>query len=130
MKSFESILRRIQEIPFSESFDAIIAIANGGVIPAGLLNQRLNLEFHVLHINFRDEKNNPKQQGPLLLSEPCFSVHGKKILLVDDRIKSGATVALAKKVLSSAGSVRTFAVNGNADYALFNEDCFKMPWRF
>jgi xanthine phosphoribosyltransferase len=36
----------------------------------------------------------------------------------------------AKSLLEQNGAalVKTFAVNGNADYALFDEDCFKFPW--
>lgn len=54
--------------------------------------------------------------------------NGKSILLVDDRIKTGATIKLARELLKEARSIKTFAVNGTADYALFDETCFKFPW--
>jgi len=34
----------------------------------------------------------------------------------------------AKELLAKAALVKTFAVNGKADYSLFDEPCFKMPW--
>lgn len=40
-KSFAEVLERFRTIEFKESFDLIVAIANGGIIPAALLNQRL-----------------------------------------------------------------------------------------
>ncbi|MFZ4583459.1 MAG: phosphoribosyltransferase, partial [Paludibacter sp.] len=43
-------------------------------------------------------------------------------------IKSGSTIVVAKEILREAKVVKTFAVNGNADYALFNESCFRFPW--
>ena len=52
----------------------------------------------------------------------------KSILLVDDRIKTGSTIRLACELLKEARLVKTFAVNGTADYALFDEMCFKFPW--
>ena len=57
-----------------------------------------------------------------------FNFRGKSILLVDDRIKTGATIKLARELLKEARSIKTFAVNGTADYALFDETCFKFPW--
>ena len=59
-KSFEEVLQRFREIEFEESFDLIVAIANGGVIPAAIINQRLNTEFHLLKINLRDSFQKPK----------------------------------------------------------------------
>ena len=128
--SFDEVLIRFREISFSENFDIIVAIADGGVVPAGILNQRLKVKLEVLRINLRDSNHRPIYDKPKLLSPIDFDVKGKRVLLVDDRIKSGATINLAKELMHEAAVVKTFAVNGNADYALYNEDCFKFPWIF
>lgn len=65
---------------------------------------------------------------PQLLAPVDFNFKGKSILLVDDRIKTGATIKLARELLKEARCIKTFAVNGTADYALFDETCFKFPW--
>lgn len=127
-KTFEEVLARFREIPIPEDFDLLVAIANGGIIPAALLNQRLNREVYLLRINLRDECQRPKYDKPKLLAPVDFDVKGKRILLVDDRIKTGSTVVFARELLHEAATVRTFAVNGNADYALYNEACFRFPW--
>lgn len=127
-KSFEEVLQRFREIEFNESFDMIVAIANGGIIPAAILNQRLNMEIYLLKINLRDPFQQPKYDTPRLVSPIDFDFHDKRILLVEDRIKTGATVKFAIDLLQGAREVKTFAVNGNADYALYNEACFKFPW--
>jgi uncharacterized protein len=127
-KSFEELVERFSEMKFAETFDMIVAIANGGLIPAGIINQRLNIDLHILRINFKDEKQRPRYDAPKLLQEIDFDFKGKNILLVDDRIKSGSTIVLAKELLNDAALIKTFAVNGNADYALFNESCFRFPW--
>jgi xanthine phosphoribosyltransferase len=127
-KTMEEVLDRFKTIQFQEDFDLIVAIANGGIVPAGIINQRLEKDIQLLHINLRDEYQHPKYETPRLLGPVDFDCNGKRILLVDDRIKTGATILFAKELLKEAALLKTFAVNGNADYALFNEACFKFPW--
>lgn len=98
--------------------------------PAGIINQRLQKEVHLLRINLRDEYQHPKYDAPQLLAPVDFEFRGKNILLVDDRIKTGSTIRLACELLKDAHMIKTFAVNGTADYALFDETCFKFPWIF
>jgi len=128
VRTFDEIMKRFAEIEIDEAFDLIVAIANGGLVPAGILNQRLQTEVKILRINFKDENQRPRYDTPKLLQPVDFDFKNKKILLVDDRIKSGATIVVAKEILSEAKLIKTFAVNGNADYALFNESCFRFPW--
>lgn len=128
LKTFDEVMNRFREIEFHENFDMIVAIANGGIIPAAIINQRLNKEFRLLKINLRDAEQKPRYDAPQLISPVDFDYTGKTILLVEDRIKTGATVNFAITLLKDAKLVKTFAVNGNADYSLYNETCFKFPW--
>jgi xanthine phosphoribosyltransferase len=128
MKSFEEVMERIREIEIPEKFDMVVAIANGGIVPAALINQRLGCEFHLLKLNLRDAMQNKLYDKPKLLAEIDFDFKDKKILLVDDRVKTGTTLEFAKQLLSEAKSVKTLAVNGVADYCLYNESCFRFPW--
>lgn len=121
-------MQRFREITFQEQFDMIVAIANGGIIPAAILNQRLNLRMELLRINLRDPSQKPLFERPQLVSPIDFDIKGKTILLVEDRIKTGATVNFAIDLLYDAREIITFAVNGKADYALYDEECFKFPW--
>lgn len=127
-KTFEEVQQRFREIEFHETFDIIVAIANGGVIPAAILNQRLDKEIHLLKINLRDPSQKPKYDSPKLVSPIDFDFKDKTILLVEDRIKTGATIKYAIELLKEAKQIKTFAVNGTADYALYDENCFKFPW--
>jgi len=128
LKTFDEVMNRFREIEFHENFDMIVAIANGGIVPAAIINQRLNTEFRLLKINLRDAEQKPRYDAPQLISPVDFDCTGKTILLVEDRIKTGATVNFAITLLKDAKLVKTFAVNGNADYSLYNETCFKFPW--
>lgn len=127
-KTFKEVHQRFREIEFRETFDIIVAIANGGIVPAAIINQRLDKEIHLLKINLRDPSQKPKYDSPKLVSPIDFDFKNKSILLVEDRIKTGATVKYAIELLQGAKLIKTFAVNGTADYSLYDEDCFKFPW--
>ena len=127
-KSFEEVLQRFRDIEFNETFDIIVAIANGGIIPAAIINQRLNTGVELIKINLRDPNQKPKYDSPRLVSPIDFEFKNKSILLVEDRIKTGATVQFAIDLLDGAKQIKTFAVNGRADYSLYDEECFRFPW--
>lgn len=127
-RTFDEVMERFRTIPIPEDFDYVVAIANGGIVPAAIINQRLQKEIHLLKINLRDENQQPKYDQPQLVAPIDFDFKGKKILLVDDRIKTGSTITFARELMKEAALIKTFAVNGNADYALFDEACFKFPW--
>jgi xanthine phosphoribosyltransferase len=127
-KTMEEVMFRFRNIVFAETFDLIVAIANGGIIPAAILNQRLNIRIELLKINLRDHNQHKKYDSPQLLCPVDFDFENKTVLLVDDRVKTGSTLRFASELLQKAKKIKTFSVNGNADYYLYDEDCFKFPW--
>ncbi|GAB6012906.1 phosphoribosyltransferase [Viscerimonas tarda] len=127
-KTFEKVMERFRSITFDEQFDLIVAIANGGIIPAAILNQRLNVEIQLLKINLRDSNQQPRYDSPQLISPIDFEFKGRSVLLVEDRVKTGASLNMAYNLLQGAKLIKTFAVNGKADYSLYDESCFMFPW--
>ena len=130
-KSFEEVLSRFERVCFDEDFDLIVAIANGGIIPAAILNQKLDIEIQLLKLHLRDASQKQLFDRPQLLEAIKFDVAGRKVLLVENRVKTGTTLNYARSLLEEAGAakVKTFAVNGKADYCLYDELCFRFPWR-
>lgn len=124
----DEIKEKMYAMDFAEHFDLIVAIANGGIIPAVMLGQILQVKIELLKINYRDINQKPIYESPKLLSAVDFDIKDKTILLVEDRVKTGATLEYAKQLLAGAAVVKTFAVNGPADYSLYNEVCFSFPW--
>jgi len=57
-KSFDEVLERVRTIDITEKFDMVVAIANGGIIPAAMINQRLGCEYYLLKLNLRDAMQN------------------------------------------------------------------------
>jgi len=122
LNKFNQIMPKLKK----EKFEMIIAINRGGVIPAGIINQSLNLPLNIININFRDDNNKPRYNEPKLLNEFKINTENKKILIVDDVCRSGKTLKFAKKPIGK--NVKTFVINGKADFNLYDGECFIMPW--
>ena len=140
-KPFEQVMERFRALRIDEPFDMIVAIADGGILPAGILCRKLGLPVYLLRLNLRDECQHKLYDRPKLLRPIDFDFAGKRILLVEDRIKTGTTIRYAKELdlctvfrifamelLADAATIKTFAVNGAADYCLYDEACFRFPW--
>ncbi|MBW2979792.1 phosphoribosyltransferase [Candidatus Woesearchaeota archaeon] len=121
----KQITDKVKKIDFP-NFDLIIAINRGGLNPAKILAKHLKLKIKTIHINYRDETHAPKYKNPKLIK--TIKIKNKKILLVDDVSRTGKTLRTAKKLLKE-NKVKTFVINGKADYSLYNcKECFKFPW--
>jgi hypoxanthine phosphoribosyltransferase len=121
----KEILGKIKKINFPDS-DLIIAINRGGLNPAKLLSKRLKLKVKTININYRDDNHIPKYKNPKIIKK--LKIKNKRILLVDDVSRTGKTLRTAKKLLKG-NKVKTFVVNGKADYSLYNcKECLKLPF--
>ncbi len=126
---FETVFARAVESMGSERFDLIVAIAQGGTVPAALLQQHWGVPLRIVTINYRDPDNRPLYDDARLLEAGPFPDTGKRILLVDDVSRTGRTLTRARKYLDG-NTVKTFLVNGKADYSLYDTDeCLRMPWK-
>ncbi len=127
-KTLAEVRKKIDSLEFKENFDIIVAVSRGGINPAKLLSEKLNLDIEIIKINYRDDDHKIIYDKPNLLDDVSFEFKNKKILLVDDVVKTGHTIEVAKEELLGCKIIKTFAVNGLADYSLYNEDCFKVNW--
>jgi len=125
--SFKKFISSLNKIKFGK-FDLIIAIGQGGIMPASFIQNRLKIPMEILWINFRDKNNKPIQKEPII-TKNIKKIKNKRILLVDDVSRSGKTLAKAKEVLKG-NKIKTFVVNGKADYNIIDsKECMKMPWK-
>jgi hypoxanthine phosphoribosyltransferase len=69
--------------------DYIVGLTRGGLVPANLMSQYLDVPMHALKVSFRDDDSGPESN--LWMAEEAFE--GKKILVVDDINDSGATLS-------------------------------------
>lgn len=126
---FYAELDRVLAEMEGERFEAIVAIAQGGILPAALLQQEWGIPMGVVHINYRDHENKPRFPDARLLDEGPPPFAGRNVLLVDDVSRTGRTLARARAYLANS-TVKTFLVNGEADFRLYHtEECLRMPWK-
>ena len=126
MKKIEEHLRSFQ----FPDVDLIVGIASGGIYPARLIAEFLDLPLLMITINFRSSENTPRYSSPQLIKKDDISKDYKKLLLVDDVSVSGKTLQFAKKQLRNY-QVKTFVMKGKADFVLFPEikTCVNWPWK-
>jgi hypoxanthine phosphoribosyltransferase len=126
--AFSQITERLKSFNLPH-FDLIIGIAEGGVVPASLLAYKMGVELHIIKINFRDEKNTPRYEQPLIYGD-IKEIRNKKILIVDDVSATGKTLEKAKEAFTG-NDIRTLTLKGKADYVLFPEisNCVNWPWK-
>lgn len=74
--------------------DYIVGITRGGLAPANMLSQYLNVPMETLKVSLRDNGQEAGPESNLWMAEDAFA--GKNILVVDDINDSGATLAWIK----------------------------------
>lgn len=126
--SFTEIAKRIADLKLPQ-FDLVIGIAEGGLVPSGMIAYKLGIELNIIRISFRDGANTPLYNQPRLFSN-IKKIKNKKILIVDDVSVTGKTLEKAKETLEG-NNIKTLTLKGKADYVLFPEitDCVKWPWK-
>lgn len=127
-KSIEEIIEKIRGISFPTDLDVVVAIGRGGIIPAAMINQKLQVAFGIIWLRYRDDNHRPAFDTPQFVGTTQFEFKDKNILIVDDVSNSQKTLHAARDFFSGAKSIKTLAVNGPADYSLYDEACFKFPW--
>jgi hypoxanthine phosphoribosyltransferase len=127
--SFVEISERLKQTELPKT-DVVIGIGTGGIVPASIVAFHLKADLQVITLNYRDEKNNPRYETPVVIQKSLGDLVGKRILLVDDVSVSGKTMNAALQQLEGL-NVKTFALKGKADFVLFPEirDCVKWPWK-
>ena len=68
--------------------DYIVGLTRGGLIPAVIMSNTLDIPMETLKVNLRDHVNGPESN--LWMAEDAFN--GKNILIVDDINDTGATL--------------------------------------
>jgi hypoxanthine phosphoribosyltransferase len=82
------ILRQMQKDEWKP--DYVVGITRGGLLPAALISQYLDIPMHTLKIALRDDSADNCESN-CWMSEDASE--GKKILIVDDINDTGATIA-------------------------------------
>ena len=68
--------------------DYVVGLTRGGLVPANLISQYLEVPMHTLRVSLRDDNDQPESN--LWMAEDAFEQ--KRILIIDDINDSGATL--------------------------------------
>jgi uncharacterized protein len=82
----QEILRQLQRDAWIP--DYVVGLTRGGLVPANLISQYLEVPMECLKVSLRDDTHGPESN--LWMSEDAFEQ--KRILIVDDINDSGATL--------------------------------------
>lgn len=86
-----------------ERFDAILAIARGGLVPAAVLAQELDLRDVLVAAVASYEGDRRGEALHFLEFPPDQAIAGRRILIVDDIWDSGRTVTWTRRRVVDAG---------------------------
>ena len=67
--SFKDIRNRLVSAGLPKA-DVVVGIGTGGIVPASLVAFHLGCELKIMTLNFRDEKNAPQHNEPMVLKIP------------------------------------------------------------
>jgi xanthine phosphoribosyltransferase len=93
-------------------FDAVVAIARGGLVPAAIVARELNIRtVETVAVKSYDHQS---QSGILVLkpiSQPILDLakKGGKILIVDDLVDTGSTARVVREMLPGAHFATVYA---------------------
>ena len=87
----QEILRQLQRDAWMP--DYVVGLTRGGLVPANLISQYLEIPMECLKVSLRDDASQPESN--LWMAEDAFE--GKRILIVDDINDSGATLNWIKQ---------------------------------
>jgi hypoxanthine phosphoribosyltransferase len=73
--------------------DYVVGLTRGGLVPANLISQYLEVPMECLKVSLRNDESEPEHN--IWMAEDAY--HGKNILIVDDINDSGATLSWIKK---------------------------------
>jgi len=106
----------------------VLAIARGGLVPAVYLSGALDcLDLRIMGIarNTDDRLYSRKQEPELRWMAPQKELHGSSVLIVDDIVGAGATLATALDMAYDWGAseVRSAVIARNCESALKPDYC-------
>lgn len=124
-----------------ERVEAIIAVLRGGIYPALAIAARLNIDrIYTVELRKYSDDKPPKEvrAEPELIRENVPELQSRRVLVVDDVARTGATLRVAKKLALSKGAsevktavlvIRSKEMFEAPDYyAIFMNSCPLFPW--
>ena len=110
-QQIETMVAQLAQAASTRSFDAILAVTRGGLVPAGMLAYHLGMRnILVAAVQFYSSVGQ-RADKPSFLQFPADPfLSGQTLLIVDDIWDSGKTIAAVKDRVIAAGGTPVTAV--------------------
>ena len=93
------------------TFDVLLTITRGGMVPAGMLSYRLGLrDILVAAVEYYDDHGEPGPHPTFFQFPADPLLRGKRVLIVDEVWDTGTTIAAVLERVRQAGGEPTTAV--------------------
>ena len=93
------------------TFDVMLAITRGGLVPAGMLAYRLRIRnILVAAVEFYDDEGRPGPKPTFLQFPADPLLRGQRVLIVDEVWESGTTIHAVTERVVQAGGIPTTVV--------------------
>ncbi len=118
--------------------DAVVGIAHGGVFVGGAVASALKSKFYPVRLTRRSRDSETRAPSGLQDDMPT-TLHGKRVLVVDDICSSGDSLEMAALLAKAGGAskVKTAALvtrpegGGKPDFtAISSQTFFVFPWDY
>lgn len=93
----EALAEKVRAV--GKEYDLVVGIARGGIPVSMVVSDHLNVK--VDFINVKSYNDIGKRTTPRILSTLTEAVQGKRLLLVDDLVDQGDTIAFVKDYLNA-----------------------------
>ncbi len=94
-----------------QQFDAMLVVTRGGMVPAGLLSEALDIRnILVAAVQFHNGTGEPLTTAHFLQFPEVDLLDGKEILVIDDVWDSGRTAVEIRNRVAASGGKPTFTV--------------------
>jgi uncharacterized protein len=112
--SWEDLDRLVAELATSlagATFDVMLSITRGGLVPAGMLAYRLRIRnILVAAVEYYDDTGQPGPRPTFLQFPADPLLRGQRVLIVDEVWDSGTTIHAVTARVLQAGGIPTTAV--------------------
>lgn len=110
-QQIETMVGQLAQQMQAQSFDTMLAVTRGGLVPAGLIAYHLGIRnILVAAVQFYTGVGQRAATPTFLQFPEDPFLHGKTILVVDDIWDSGKTISAVKQRIHSAGGTPVTAV--------------------
>lgn len=135
---FDRQVQALARLAYPFKPDAVVGIAHGGVFVGGAVASALKAKFFPVRLTRRSRDSETRAPSGLQDDMPT-TLHGKRVLVVDDICSSGDSLEMAALLAKAGGAskVKTAALvtrpdgGGRPDFtAISSQTFFVFPWDY